>query len=230
MSVTSTTSTIYPVITNAVKVEENSSVEYTFTDIVIHSSSDDSNSNNSSNSSNNSNNRNNSNNSSNTSNSSNNIKGILKKSEPKKQYNILMCVKLCAFITLLSFTVPLIVCNLYYAYSDNSCVTIYPDHFSVNLKTYLAVDGIIGAIVLFAIIFVVTYLFKEEPNIDDGCLNILGNISTIFGIVWTIIGAVIFWKLIDNTECNKSVYNYIFAQLVIKIICYSLKIISISKK
>jgi hypothetical protein len=232
MSVTSTTSTIYPVITNAVKVERVSSVEYTFTDIVIHSSSDDSNSSNNNNNRNNSNtsNSSSSSNSSNNSNNSNNIKGILKKSEPEKQDNILMCVKLCAFITLLSFTMPLIVCNLYYAYSDNSCVTIYPDHFNVNLKTYLAVDGIIGAIVLFAIIFVVTYLFKEKPNIDDGCLNILGNISTIFGIAWTIIGAVIFWKLIDNTECNKSVYNYIFAQLVIKIICYSLKIISISKK
>ena len=52
----------------------------------------------------------------------------------------------------------------------------------------------------------------------------VGNLATVFGVTWTIIGAIIFWKLIDNTRCDRAVYNYVFAQLVIKFIGYSLRI------
>jgi hypothetical protein len=88
---------------------------------------------------------------------------------------------------------------------------------------YLALDGILGAVSLFGII-VAAYYCKEEPN-DNCCLYILGKIAIIFGIIWTILGAVTFWKLIDNRKCDRPVYNYVFAQLVIKIICYFVKII-----
>ena len=203
MSVTSTSSTIYPVVTNAVKVEEILGAEYTFTDIVIHG-----------------NNTNNNNTSNTTS-----VKGILKRKEPENDENIFVCVKSCMFITLLVLTLPFILCNLCYAYTDDSCVTINPPNFGVNLKTYLAVDGILGAIALLGIIFVICCI-KEEPNNNNCCLNLFGNIATAFGIAWTIVGAIVFWSLIDNNKCNKSVYNYVFAQLVIKIICYSLRILS----
>ena len=213
MNINSISSIIYPVISNAVKVEEknkvdeNISVEYSFTDIIIHN--DNNTSNNSSNNDNNS-----------------NIKGILKKSEPNNEVNIMFILKGFMIILILAFTVPFIICNLYYAYNDNSCVTINPDNFGVNLKTYLAVDGIVVGIALLGIILAAFCLFKEPDNNDNCSLNVFGKIATIFGIAWTIVGAVIFWKLIDNTKCDKSVYNYIFVQLVIKIVCYLLRIIS----
>ena len=201
-------STIYP-FTNNDNNEEKWCEEYTFTEIIVHSD----------NSSNNSNN-----------NSNANIKGILKK--PKNDINeqdIMLCVKSFAFLMLLSITVPFIVCNLYYAYNDTSCVTINPRQFSINLKMYLALDGIVGAIALFIIIFAACCI-KEEPNSSNNfCLNMFGNITTAFGIAWTIIGAIIFWKLIDNRECDRAVYNYISAQLIIKFICYSLRIYSNNK-
>ncbi len=207
MSVTSTSSTIYPVITNAVKVEEKSSVEYTFTDIVIHSS--------------NTNNNNDASISNTTS-----VKGILKRKEPENDENIFMCVKSCMFVTLLVLTLPFIICNLCYAYTDESCVTINPPNFGVNLKTYLAVDGILGTIALLGILFAAFCFIKKEPNSNNCCLKLFGNIATAFGIAWTIIGAIIFWSLIDNNKCDKPVYNYVFAQLVIKIVCYSLRLLS----
>ena len=208
-------STIYP-FTHDENVEEKWSEEYTFTEIIIHSNNSDTSNNNNNSSNNNSNN--------NSNNSSSNIKGILKK--PKNdisEQNIMLCVKSFAFIILLGFTVPFIVCNIYYAYNDTSCVTINPDHFGINLKTYLVVDGILGAIVLFIIIFAVCCI-KEEPNSNNCCLNMVGNLATVFGVAWTIIGEIIFWKLIDNTRCDRAVYNYVFAQLVIKFIGYSLRI------
>jgi hypothetical protein len=185
-------------------------VEYTFTDIVIHSS--------------NTNNNNDTNNDASISNTTI-VKGILKRKEPENDENIFVCVKSCMFITVLVLTVPFIVCNLYYAYTDESCVNIYPDHFGVNLKIYLAVDGILGAVVI-GIIFTVVFLLKKKPNNNNCCLTTFGNIATAFGIAWTIVGAIIFWKLIDNTKCDNSVYNYVFTQLVTSIICYYLKILS----
>ena len=158
MNINSISSIIYPVISNAVKVEEknkvdeNISVEYSFTDIIIHN--DNNTSNNSSNNDNNS-----------------NIKGILKKSEPNNEVNIMFILKGFMIILILAFTVPFIICNLYYAYNDNSCVTINPDNFGVNLKTYLAVDGIVVGIALLGIILAAFCLFKEPDNNDNCSLH-----------------------------------------------------------
>ena len=178
---------VYP---TSVKIEEKSDMEYTFTDIIIHNS--------------------------NSSSSTDNIKGILRKPEPENEENILLCVKTVMFVILLAIMLPFIVCNLYYAYNDDSCVTIKPDNFGVNLQTYLAVDGIILAVALF-VIMISSYCFvKEEPNDDHFCLNTFGRLATVFGTAWMIIGAVIFWNLIDNKKCDKPVYNYVYTQLVIK--------------
>jgi hypothetical protein len=191
---------VYPTAT-AVKIEEPTNTEYTFTEIIIHSST-------------------------NNNTNSSEIKGILKKPEPESGENILLCVKTVMFTILLAFTLPFIVCNLYYAYNDDSCVTINPDNFGVNLQTYLAVDGIILAVALFVIMLSAYCFVKEGPNDDHCCLYTFGKFATIFGMAWTIIGSVIFWKFIDNKRCDGPVYNYVSAQLVIKIVCYFFRIMS----
>ena len=202
---------VYPTAT-AVKIEEPSNTEYTFTEIIIHSS-------------NNNNNNSNTNNNNNTNTSE--IKGILKKPDDDTSgENILLCVKTVMFTILLAFTLPFIVCNLYYAYNDDSCVTINPDNFGVNLQAYLAVDGIILAVALFVIMLSAYCFVKEGPNGDHCCLYTFGKLATIFGMAWTIIGSVIFWKFIDNKRCDGPVYNYVSAQLVIKIVCYFFRIMS----
>jgi hypothetical protein len=121
---------------------------------------------------------------------------------------------------------PFIFCNLYYAYTDKSCVSIEAGHLDINLKTYLAVDGIFCAITLFIVIIVIC-LVNESITINEKnkCIfNIFGKLATLFGIAWTIVGAIIFWKLIDNNKCHKGVYNYVFAQLIIKFVCYLFRI------
>jgi len=203
MSSKSSSVAVYPIVT-AVKIDQQSNEEYTFTDVVIHSSDSDS-----------------------SNNSNSEIKGILKKPEDDtSEQNIMLCVKTVMFTILLALTMPFIVCNLYYAYNDESCVTINPDNFGVNLQTYLAVDGIILAVAVFVIMFSAFCFIKEQPNEDNCCLNTFGKLATAFGVAWMIIGAVIFWNLIDNKKCDKPVYNYVFAQLVIKIISYSFRVIS----
>jgi hypothetical protein len=160
-------------------------------------------------------------------NTNNNIKGILKKNNETNNGNkMFVILKIIMFTIIIMLTMPFIFCNLYYAYTDKSCVSIEAGHLDINLKTYLAVDGIFCAITLFIVIIVIC-LVNESITINEKnkCIfNIFGKLATLFGIAWTIVGAIIFWKLIDNNKCHKGVYNYVFAQLIIKFVCYLFRI------
>ena len=160
------------------------------------------------------------------------ISSILKNSESRSSVNdglfgfymklfILFIISICI--------VPFVVCNLYYAYSDNSCVHEPAGKLEVNLFNYLVVDGIFGAIVAivwFLLICTTNFTGQDELNLGNwiGATLITG-IGTIFGIAWTITGAIIFWSLIDNDLCDKGIYNYVFAQLIIKLIGYGIGIL-----
>jgi hypothetical protein len=160
-------------------------------------------------------------------NTNNNIKGILKKNNETNNGNkMFVILKMIMFSIIIMLTMPFIFCNLYYAYTDKSCVSIEAGHLDINLKTYLAVDGIFCAITLFIVIIVIC-LVNESITINEKnkCIfNIFGKLATLFGIAWTIVGAIIFWKLIDNNKCHKGVYNYVFTQLIIKFVCYLFRI------
>ena len=160
-------------------------------------------------------------------NNNKNIKGILKKNNNTNNGNkIFVILKMIMFSIIIMLTMPFIFCNLYYAYTDKSCVSIEAGHLDINLKTYLAVDGIFCAITLFIVIIVICFVNDNITiNEKNKCIfNIFGKLATLFGTAWTIVGAIIFWKLIDNNKCDKGVYNYVFAQLIIKFVCYLFRI------
>jgi len=167
------------------------------------------------------------------------ISSILKNSESRSSVNdglfgfymklfILFIISICI--------VPFVVCNLYYAYSDNSCVHEPAGKLAVNLFNYLVVDGIFGAIVAIVwFLLICTTNFTGESNLTgEGNLSIgnwigaalITGIVSIFGLAWTITGAIIFWSLMDNNLCDKGIYNYVFAQLIIKLIGYGIGILN----
>jgi hypothetical protein len=39
----------------------------------------------------------------------------------------------------------------------------------------------------------------------------------LYHIMLNIFGAVIFWSLMDTSNCDNSIYNYVFTSLIIKI-------------
>jgi hypothetical protein len=51
------------------------------------------------------------------------------------------------------------------------------------------------------------------------CVLSIITLISLFTLAWTIVGSIIFWSLIDNEECSKEVYNYVFALLIIKYVC-----------
>jgi predicted transporter len=125
------------------------------------------------------------------------------------------------FLVVFTISVPFIVCNLCYAYGDDSCVNLEAGNLDITLKTYLAVDGIFGAIGMLIVSLCICCFAEKFNDINKSCLGkTIGTLITLFGLSWTITGAIIFWKLIDNNKCDKGVYNYVFTQLIIKFVCY----------
>jgi hypothetical protein len=120
------------------------------------------------------------------------------------------------------FTIPFVICDFYFAYNDDSCINEKAGQLAVNLFTYLVVDGIFGAIGLIVWLQVIcTSDFTRNNNVSLVNLItvfLLTFVGSLFGIAWTITGAIIFWDLIDNELCDKGIYNYMFALIIIKLV------------
>ncbi len=151
---------------------------------------------------------------------------IMKNKSKKTIYFFILILFLC-------LNVPLIVTDLYYAYNDTSCVNQPAGQLSINLKDYLLVEGWIGVIVNGFILLILNYLFlKYDGLIDMTCILVISSIChmilTFFDIIWNIIGALIFWNLIDTSKCDKGIYNYVFTTLIIKLIFNFMKLLNVN--
>lgn len=135
------------------------------------------------------------------------------------------CMKSFLWIIIMIFCFPITFCDLYYAYNDDSCISEPAGKLSINLKDYLLIYGWISASAL--IIFSIGLCFIGSLSKTDTCFvcyigfsAIIFTIISIFSVIWNIFGAVIFWGLMDTSQCNKELYNYVFASLIIKL-CFS---------
>jgi hypothetical protein len=161
-------------------------------------------------------------------------KGILKKNKNKNKNNtfdndyndenIIMCVKTSIFLVIFTIAIPFIVCNLCYAYSDDSCVNLQAGNLDITLKTYLEVDGIFGAVGMLIVSLCICCFTEKFNDINESFLGkTFGTLITLFGLAWTITGAIIFWNILN--KCDNGVYNYVFTQLIIKFVCYFFKMV-----
>lgn len=119
------------------------------------------------------------------------------------------------------FILPFGIANVYYAFTDKSCVYIKPGKLYVNLRDYLAVQGIIYLTVYVLLVLCISCsdvdaanTYSDKPIIVKAIIII----NQIFAVAWLILGAVIFWGLIDNSKCDDGIYNYMYASLIIQII------------
>jgi len=163
--------------------------------------------------------------------SSSDLRGILRVSyeSPEERHAMQFRIaKLCLAIITIIICTPIILFDLLYAYTDKSCVDIYPNKLDINMKTYLLVCGYLGIVDLFIIIVSILFTsnINQTTNIYIYTVNVIIDILIkIFLEVWTIIGAIIFWgTLYQMDACSKSTNNYLFATLIIKLVLISLNI------
>ena len=61
-------------------------------------------------------------------------------------------------------------------------------------------------------------------------MKLLAATNKTFSLAWLILGAIIFWGLIDNNKCNDGLYNYMYASLIIMIIFTVINLYQIVKE
>jgi hypothetical protein len=152
------------------------------------------------------------------------LKSILK-TQPSIEQNRIIEQKIiiyCIWILSLIVCLPIVICDLYFAYNDHTCVNQYSPNIELNLKEYLVVSAINTFIIVNTYMFIINYTINNEHN-----QNIYFTVSTfvlicllgLFALVWNILGAVIFWgSIYGQGHCSKKVSTYLFVSLIIKFV------------
>ena len=146
------------------------------------------------------------------------LKSILKPTLSNTDYNNnlklqINIIKIASIIFIFIISIPFIICDLYFAYNDDSCVEVYPKYIIfMNMKAYLLVSGYYTIGLMCALICNLQFLSIENKNSNVICMSILSviiNVSKVFLIIWNTIGAFIFWGTLYNVEkCKTIVYIY----------------------
>ena len=150
------------------------------------------------------------------------LKGILKKSNnvDHEARTGLMVIKLCTTLLMIVLTMPIIVCDLYFGFSDDSCINEIPDGFNYTMKLYLLVSGFMGISWLLFIVYTTISLSSNNDNtISIICAGCIGLIVLIFNLIWNILGAVTFWgSIYKGGHCDSKTSTYIYVSLIIKFV------------
>jgi hypothetical protein len=136
-----------------------------------------------------------------------------------------LCVKLFISLLVLAFGSPFVICDLYYAYTDETCLHNPTKKLNLDMYQFLMISGYCGVSFLGFIVLAIFISKKQDLSSkktnDNDCIILLAEICkllmTLFSTAWIIVGSIIFWHEIDNSTCSKPVYNYLTASLVLKI-------------
>ncbi len=125
------------------------------------------------------------------------------------------CLTLCAVLWLMIILCPFIICDLYFGFNHQPCLNVKFNDLDINLKAWLLTNGFL-AIVYIVYLFIVAF---QEESIRN-CMSIAGQILVSgFSVIWTIVGAVLFWKYIEpNHLCDKSLTTYLWVRLIMGLI------------
>ena len=138
------------------------------------------------------------------------------------------CIKSCLTLALTSLMSPFIICDMYFALTDTSCVHQSFDKLLVTMYSYLLVSAIFGIVVLTILILCVNFEKKESKEgcneFCEMCCQLLVWILKLFGLSWSILGFVIFWGYMDTDKCARPIYNYLLVKFIIIILSFFLEV------
>jgi hypothetical protein len=150
------------------------------------------------------------------------LKSILKPN-PNSNDDIemgLTIIKACLIIVILLSLLPIVVCDLYFGYTDTTCINTKPSSLNMSMKLYLLISGFIGiGIILISIGGVCLISFEDNNNYIVCCISFIGIFTGLFQFIWNILGGIVFLGTVykDGT-CSESTSNYIVVSLTIKFI------------
>ncbi len=126
------------------------------------------------------------------------------------------CAVFCAFLVIIIFCLPLVICDLYFAYNDISC-----QHDSnpvgLTLSTWLQTSGFV--VTGYLALFLIMLPFSLKNDCAKFLLKVCNYVFSGFILSWLIVGSIIFWKYLEPTgTCNKNISNYMWARLIIGLV------------
>ncbi len=126
-----------------------------------------------------------------------------------------------SYIILMSIiALPFIMTDIYFANTHTTCVTQRGDNdrMDLNLREYLLVSGFTGII---GIIGAIIGAYYDSIIIAPKLFPILKKIYILFQLMWTCIGGIVFWGIIDNKYCNNGIYTYVSSLLILKFLWFA---------
>ena len=158
----------------------------------------------------------------------------IQRANRQEQDTIVCCAKFVSILLLSIILLPFGITSTYYAYTDTSCVNLKAGKLYITLKDFLAVQGISLLASYVLIITMLCYGFNSLDSIKQyfqtPIMKLLTATNKTFSLAWLILGALIFWGLIDNNKCNDGLYNYMYASLIIMIIFTVINLYQIVKE
>ena len=154
------------------------------------------------------------------------LKGILKKPDcdtPNLINNdtALILIKICMTLFILVIMSPIIIADLYFGFTDSSCVNDQPKKLAISMKLYLLVSGFVGIGTMLGYIINICCLSPEKDGavINLCCFTSIAFVAGMFHIIWNILGAVVFWGTVyGNGNCDTNISTYLFVSLIIKFV------------
>jgi hypothetical protein len=125
--------------------------------------------------------------------------------------------KICVSFWFTVILLPVIICDLYFAMNDKSCVNQTFREMVINMFVYLIVNSV-TLIILILITYSIIFVFDSYTECTVYFSKCIANIINMFLFVWSIIGCVIYWHFMDTSICSTNVNNYLFVKFVITLI------------
>jgi len=151
------------------------------------------------------------------------LKSILKKPYKEHPYAVHIIKYMISFVTFL-LCFPIVICDLYYGYSKDSCVEEYPAKLNINMKIYLVVGAFTNILIMGLVICSISCLSRKNTKSMQLYMvtvpKLIVTYGSLFLLAWNIIGSVIFWGMLYNKNlCSSNISTYLFVTLVVKLVC-----------
>ena len=151
------------------------------------------------------------------------LKSILKKPYKERPYAVHIIKYMISFVTFL-LCFPIVICDMYYGYSKDSCVEEYPAKLNINMKIYLVVCAYTNMLIMVLVICSISCLSRRNSRTMHLYMvtvpKLIVTYGSLFLLAWNIIGSVIFWGMLYNKNlCSSNISTYLFVTLVVKLVC-----------
>lgn len=121
-------------------------------------------------------------------------------------------------------SIPFIIVDVYYALTDNSCVSKFYYHEYLTLKNYLYASCLFKALNLFIVYIYYCIHFAKNNNKLYKSEIIINKVFDVITTIIAIIGGIIFWNN-NTTSCDNKLYYYLYISIILRYVLFGINII-----